>query len=356
GDSEKKLTVAVIGDTLDEVDETYTVTLSGASNATLSDATGVGTITDDDDPPGLSVDDVTVTEGNSGTVNAGFTVSLSAESGREVTVSWEAASGSGDTATEGTDYTGASGTLTFAAGDTEKTLTVAVTGDTVLEADETYTVTLSGASNATLTDATGTGTITDDDGGGTVSIGDVSVNEGDKARFTVSLSQPALTAAVVSVSTTDGTATAASDYTAVSGTMLTIASGGSNATIEVQTTEDTVVEASETFTATIAAVGDLPTGVTLGTVTGTATITDDDSALVSAAGTSVIEGDPAKFAVSLSQPVTAAVIVNWATDEVLTDTATAGHRLHGAHGDRADVRGGYGEVDADRDGGYHRRR
>lgn len=106
------------------------------------------------------MDDVTVTEGDSGTVNATFTVGLSAASRWTVALDWATSDG---TATAGEDYTAGSGTLTFAARKTEKTFDVVVTGDTVDEEDETYTVTLSNAANASIPDATGTGTITDDD-------------------------------------------------------------------------------------------------------------------------------------------------------------------------------------------------
>ena len=193
GETEKTFDVAVNGDTVDEVDETFTVTLSNPGNATLSDATGTGTIVDDDGP-GLGVDDVEVIEGNSGTVNATFTVTMSAASIQAVTVAWAAHSVTGDTATAGTDYTAGSGTLTFSAGETEKTFDVAVTGDTTVESNETFTVTLSDPGRASLSDATGTGTIVDDDGARTLRVDDVEVDEGNSgtvnATFTVTLSGP----------------------------------------------------------------------------------------------------------------------------------------------------------------------
>ena len=86
--------VALIGDARDEIDESFTVGLSGASNATIADDLGLGTITDDDPEPSLSIDDVTVTEGNSGTVSATFTATLSAVSGRAVAVNYATANNS----------------------------------------------------------------------------------------------------------------------------------------------------------------------------------------------------------------------------------------------------------------------
>src|SRR5690606_35996465 len=91
---------------------------------------------------------------------ATFTVTLSAASGRSVSVNYATSNG---TATAGSDYTATSGTLTFTPGQTTKTITVPIANDTQPESSETFTVTLSGASNATIADATGIGTITDND-------------------------------------------------------------------------------------------------------------------------------------------------------------------------------------------------
>ena len=82
GETTKTVTVLVNGDLIAEVDETYFVDLSNATNATIGDSRGVGTIIDDDGQPTISINDVTVTEGNSGIVNANFSVSLSSASGR----------------------------------------------------------------------------------------------------------------------------------------------------------------------------------------------------------------------------------------------------------------------------------
>ena len=86
GQTTRPVSVVVNGDLVDEPDEFFVVDLSAPVNATLGDSHGVGTITDDDGAPVLSIDDVAVTEGNTGTVNASFTVTLSAASGQEVTV------------------------------------------------------------------------------------------------------------------------------------------------------------------------------------------------------------------------------------------------------------------------------
>ena len=120
------------------------------------------TITDNDNEPGLSIADATaVAEGDSGSTAMTFTVSLGAASGKPVTVDYAVDATS--TATANTDFTGGSGTLTIAAGETSGAVTVSVTGDELDEPNETVVLKLSNAGNATITDATGTGTITDDD-------------------------------------------------------------------------------------------------------------------------------------------------------------------------------------------------
>ncbi len=129
----------------------------------------MGTITDDDPLPTLSINDVTVTEGNSGTVNANFTVSLNAPSGRPVTVDFATANG---TAQAPGDYRPEAATVTFAAGQTTKPVTVQVNGDLLDEANETYFVNLTNPTNATIADGQGLGTITDDDPLPSLSIND----------------------------------------------------------------------------------------------------------------------------------------------------------------------------------------
>jgi len=108
----------------------------------------------------VSIDDVTVTEGDTGTVDAVFTVSLSAASSQEVTVDYATADG---TATAGSDYVAGAGALTFIVGDTEETITVAVSGDLLDEPDETFLVNLAKPTNATLSDGLGQGRIRNDD-------------------------------------------------------------------------------------------------------------------------------------------------------------------------------------------------
>jgi hypothetical protein len=125
------------------------------STGTLAGGQNVGITT------GLSINDVTVTEGNSGTINAVFTVTLSQASNVAVTVDYATANGTATTADN--DYQSANGTLTFSVGETTKTVTVTVNGDTKNEPNETFSVNLTNAQNANIGDNQGQGTITNDD-------------------------------------------------------------------------------------------------------------------------------------------------------------------------------------------------
>jgi hypothetical protein len=152
--------VSVIGDTLNEGNETFLLNLSNPVNALVPLPQAIGTITDDDPIPTLAINDVLLTEGNSGSNAAIFTVSLSAASGRSVTVQFATANG---TASAGNDYVAQTGTLTFPAGATSQPVSVWVLGDTVPERSETFFINLSNPTNATIADGQGLGTIQDDD-------------------------------------------------------------------------------------------------------------------------------------------------------------------------------------------------
>ncbi|PYJ03502.1 MAG: hypothetical protein DME25_12075, partial [Verrucomicrobia bacterium] len=126
GTTNQNVLVPVQGDLLNEANETFFVNLSNPTNAVISGGQAMVTINNDDPLPSLSINDVTVTEGDSGSTNAVFTVSLSAASGQTVTVSYATTDG---TATAGNDYIGANGTLTFLPGIMTQPITVEVIGD-----------------------------------------------------------------------------------------------------------------------------------------------------------------------------------------------------------------------------------
>jgi probable HAF family extracellular repeat protein len=247
GETSKTITALVLGDTHNEGNETFLVNLGTPTNALLGQGQATGTILDDDPLPAITINDLTLTEGHTGTRNATFTVSLSFASTQTVTVNWTTANG---TATAPSDYQAVSGILTFDPGQTTRTVTVLVKGDRVAEPNETFLINLSGASNATIGDGQGIGTILDDEP--RISISDVSRLEGKKGQktiftFTVTLSAAYDQAVAVAFRTVNGTATAGNgDYVGRSGT-LTFKPGETQKSITIVVNGDSKQEADETF-------------------------------------------------------------------------------------------------------------
>ena len=245
GTTTRTVVVPMVGDVIDETNETFTVALLDATNASLADASGLGTISDDDARPSLRVSDVSVTEGSGSAVDATFTVTLSAASGLTVTVNAGTAAG---TAIAGADFVAGSTVLTFPPGVTSRTFVVSVLGDSMDEPNETYTLRLSSAVNASIADSSGVGTILDDDPAPTLTIDDVTVTEGTSTvTFTVSLSQVSGRTVSVRYATANGSAVSGSDYAGTSGTV-TFAPGSNRATVTISILNGTVAEATESFT------------------------------------------------------------------------------------------------------------
>jgi Calx-beta domain/Bacterial Ig domain len=269
GTTTQIVSVTVLGDTLDEANETFAVELSNPVNATIGDATGSATITDNDPVPSLAIGDVSVGEGNA---VASFTVTLSAASGRTVTVNYATAAG---TAASGADFTSATGTVTFAAGVTAQTVNVNIVDDTTDEPNEQFTVGLSGATNASFADKTGAATIVDNDNPASLTINDVSINEGNSGQsnvtFTVTLSPTSGHTVTVKYATASGTATAGTDFSARTGT-LTFTPAELTRTFTVPVLGDTRDEPAETFTVTLSDA----VNATIGDDIGVATIDDND--------------------------------------------------------------------------------
>jgi len=161
GEISKTITVFVNGDRLGEPNETFAVNLSNPTNATIADGQGLGTIVDDE--PRVSVSDFTKAEGRKGqTPLFTFTVTLSVAYDQPVTMSFRTVDGTAKTSNN--DYVAKSGTLTFAPGETTKTITIEVKGDSKREADETFYLDLFGlSSTAMFTKNRGVGTILNDD-------------------------------------------------------------------------------------------------------------------------------------------------------------------------------------------------
>ena len=272
----KQVTVLVNGDTTFEADEIFTVHLSGATNATISAADGIGTIVNDDAAPSFAIDDVTHNEGNSGTTSYVFTVTKSGSTALSASVDYATVNG---TAVAPGDFTAiAATTLNFAANETTKQVTVLVNGDTTFEADEAFTVHLSNASGATISDADGTGTIVNDDAAPSFSIDDVTHNEGNSGTtsyvFTVTKTGSTELSSSVDYETVDGTAVAPGDYTAIAATTLNFAANETTKQITVLVNGDTTFETDEAFTVHLSNAS----GATISDADGTGTIVNDEAA------------------------------------------------------------------------------
>ena len=278
GQISQTVAVTVVGDLFDEADETLLVNLSNAVNASIADPQATGTILDDDLPPALTISDVTVVEGNAGTVNAVFTVSTGSASLQQITVDYATANG---TATAPADYAATSGTLSFAPLQTTRTITVAVVGDLLDEIDETFFINLSNASNATLADAQGVGTITDNDETlPSISLSDVALREQNSGSttfvFTATLDTPSGQTVSLDYGTADGTATAPSDYTAIPTATLSFAPGQITQLITVTVNGDTAGEPDETFFVNLAN----PVNAVLADAQAVGTIINDDGSRI----------------------------------------------------------------------------
>ena len=328
GDTSHSIVVPIASDTLDESDETFTVTLANVAGGNLgSPATETITITDDDGAPALILSDGSAIETNAGTNTMTFDVTLSSASGNTVTVDYTTTDG---TATSGSDYGARFGTLTFAPGETARTVTVTVNGDTAAEADETVVLQLSSSVNASIADGTGTGTILNDDGDPSIAIGDATIIEGSSgssnAALEVVLSNPSSSTIAVDYTTTGNTATSGSDFTASSGT-LTFPPGVTTRTILVAVSGDTTVEGNEALAVDLsnpsnASIADAQATVTIVDDDGSPALTISDLAVNEAAGT-------AGVTVLLAPASAQTVSVSWTT---VDGTATAGSDFTAAGG------------------------
>jgi hypothetical protein len=237
-----------------------TTWLLGNGDGTFQDAS----------PPSLGINDVTVVEGNTDAVAATFVVTLSRPSTETITVAYATADSG---ATAGSDYQAASGMLTFAPGETEKTITVLVNGDRLVEPTEAFVVNLSNPTNANINTATGIGTILDDEL--TVSVSDAAVTEGNtgtrSATFAVTLSAISEVDVTVHYDTADFDAVAGSDYVAASGDVI-IPAGQTSATFVVAVLGDRLPEPTETFAVNLSAA----INATIGDGQGVATILDNE--------------------------------------------------------------------------------
>ena len=237
--------------------------VAAANNGTVYRIVGVP-------PATLSVADLSVAEGAGAAV---LNVTLSPSISQAVTVQYTTAPG---TATAGADYTAVSGTITFPAASGTRTISVPIASDALDEDDETFTVTLSAPTGANIGDGQALGTILDDDPLPTLDLNDCGVAEGNGAPavcgFLLKLSPVSGRAVTVNYATSNGTATAGSDYLPLSG-LLTIPPGFTMPGVGINVQGDTTIELDETFNFTLSNV----TNATLADPAGIGTIVDDDA-------------------------------------------------------------------------------
>jgi hypothetical protein len=261
GETSRTFVIPIMNDGVTEPNETVNLTLSGTSDRELlgSPSTAVLEIFDISQPLVLTIEpNVSVLEGDTGTVNAVFTVSLSAATSRTVTAGYTSSDPllSDFIAAPGVDYQPVSGTLTFSPGTTTQTISVPVIGDLLDEFIEDFLITIVNSTNATieLHQSESVGSIRDNDPVPTVSVDDISFYEGSSTQtqplavFTIKLSAPSGRTVRVFRNITSGTATAGSDYTVLSNTsFVDIPAGQTTAQVVVGINGDTVDEPNETF-------------------------------------------------------------------------------------------------------------
>ena len=273
GETIKTISIPIVNDTLDEDDETVVLALGAPTNANLGTTTGnTLTIQDDDPPPTVAFTTATESAIESfGTVN--LTVSLSTASGKAITVPFSVTG----TATNGSDYTlSTAGPLSFAPGQTSKTISVSIINDTAVESNETVVLSFGTLINATPgSNTSNTLTIVDDDSYLQLSSANYTVSEKAgslKVMLTRVGSFPA--AASVTLTTSDIITTAGADYTAVNTTVSWAANDGATKTVSIPIIDDTLVEGDEDFSITLSNA----TSASLGSPTVARVLIKDDEA------------------------------------------------------------------------------
>ena len=327
--------VSVNGDAKVELDETFLVNLSNLNASgravTIPDSQGVGTITNDDAAT-LSVNDVVVAEGDSGTSTLTFTVSLDTQVDTPLAVDFATADGSGTTADN--DYSSSTGTLNFTgtAGETQ-TFNVSANGDAKVELDETFLVNLSNLGAAgrvvTILDSQGVGSITNDDAA-MFSIDDVTHEEGNTGNkiynFTVTLNNEVDVSLSVDIATDDYTATIAdNDYIKAKSTLNFDGNLGESREMTVLVRGDTKVELDETFVMNLSNVQAAGRAVTISDSQGLGELINDDAATLAINDVTHKEGDADTttytFTVTLNNEVDTTLSVDVATADGAGTTA-----------------------------------
>ena len=322
GQTSGNITLTVVNDTMDEADNLVTIQLLNASGANLGTNAYHGfTIIDDDNPPtnpyvGFATATSSVVE-SAGT--AQIAVALSAPATAACSVDFATTDG---TATQPEDYNTTFGTLSFAAGESVKYISVPITDDAVLETSQNFTVTLVNPVNTVLGSATTHSLTINDDDSPAVSIvaNDASASEGgDAGQFTLTRTGDTTDALAVTLSRT-GSAANTSDYAAINATQ-TIPAGQSSLTVDVSPVQDTTNEGIETVILTVTTAS----GYVIGTPSAaTVNILDDDRSTVSITANdptaSEAAGNPGQFTVTRTAPTNVALTVNLTIAGTATNT------------------------------------
>ena len=273
GETSGTITIATRADEVMESDETLEVTLDMADSVGEVEVDPTPAMTTIIDPPAVTIGNASAAESDGEIV---FEVELSAASIRQVTVDYRTVDG---TATAPEDYVKASGSLTFASGQTSGSISIRVVDDDLDEADrETFTVLLSAPENARFEGDTvsATGTIEDNDDPPALTIADASAKErAGEIAFRVSLDTPSGRPVAVKYRTEEGTAKPGEDYGDTDGTV-TLEAGQTAATIRVRLLNDTLEEPDETFTVRLMELENELTHAELADSTAIGTIIDDD--------------------------------------------------------------------------------
>ena len=332
GETSKVITLNVVGDLMVEQDEAFSVLLSSPSGATLGTASASGSILTDDLPVvSISATSADKAEGSSGTTPFTFTITRSSGVGASW-VNWAVTHGT----TSAADFSGpTSGTVTFAAGETSKTVTLDVVGDTVAETDEAFRIDLidsnNGSAFVTIGTGSASGTIRDDD---TVILPSLSIAATSATRaegnsgttpftFTVTRSSNIGTSSA-SWAVQHGT-TSADDFSGATSGTVSFAAGQTSQVITLNVAGDGTVETDEAFSVVLSNA----TGATMGTASASGTIQNDDAATlptfsIAVSPTSQAEGNsgttPFTFTVTRSSG-TGASTVNWLLASGGTDSA-----------------------------------
>ena len=292
------ITIATHGDMTIEPNETFDVTLSNVTGGSILTATAVGTIINDDVSFAIATASASKAEGNAATNPFTFTVTRSGATTGAGTVKY-AVMGSGATPATAADFGSSfpTGTLSFAAGESSKTITINVKGDTVFEPDEDFIVAISSPVGGALGEsATAIGKILNDDSEFSITATDANKAEGNSATtpFTFTVTRNGATSSPASVKfavTAPSGGANAADFGAAafpSGT-LNFAVGETSKTITLNVLGDAAIETNENFVVTLST----PIGASLGTAVANGTIKTDDVALaigVAPNGSNKVEG------------------------------------------------------------------